>query len=75
MPMMITTPITCQNTEMLLRSATRCDEKMLIIAWSARMIANTQKISERTWWVSAKLTKPRSQPQRPNRLVKKNART
>ncbi len=26
MPMMITTPITCHQTEMLLNRATRCDE-------------------------------------------------
>src|SRR5215212_10468726 len=44
-PMMITTPTQCQNTEMLLNSATRCDEKMLIMACKARITTKTMKIS------------------------------
>src|SRR5215208_7841063 len=44
-PIMISTPTQCQNTEMLLKSATRCDEKMLIIACSARITTKTMKIS------------------------------
>ena len=46
---------------------------MLIRAWRIRISTNTQKISASTCASSAKLTKPRSQPQRPNREVAKNA--
>ena len=45
--MITSTPTQCQNTEMLLNSATRCDEKMLIIACRTRITTKTTKISSR----------------------------
>src|SRR5215212_371110 len=67
-PMMISTPTQCQNTEMLLNSATRCDEKMLIIACSARITMKTMKISPSDT-ESAKL-RMKSRPQRLKTNVK-----
>ena len=72
---MITAPTTCHQTEMLVNNAINRWEKMLIMACSARMTAYNQKISWMMCWSSAKLMKPRSQPQRPNSWVRKNART
>src|SRR6185503_5965980 len=62
--MITTTPTQCQNTEMLLKSATRCDEQMLIIAWRNRMITNRMKISP-SETASAKF-RMKSTPQRLN---------
>ena len=36
-PMTIAAPATCHHTEMLLITASRCDEKMLMVADNARM--------------------------------------
>ena len=41
--------------------------------WTIRISTKSQKISASTCASSAKLTKPRSQPQRPNRECMKNA--
>ncbi len=35
-------PATCHHTEMLLMTASRCDEKMLMVAETARMARNIQ---------------------------------
>src|SRR5215212_5237081 len=67
-PMMIRTPTQCENTEMLLNSATRCDEKMLIIAWRNRITMKTMKISPSDT-ESAKF-RMKSRPQRLNTNVK-----
>ena len=37
-------PATCHHTEMLLMTASRCDEKMLISADTARMTTNNMKV-------------------------------
>ena len=63
--MITTTPATCQNTEMLLNSATRCEEKMLTMAWTTSSTANTIQISPSVA-LSAKLMKPRSRLHRLN---------
>src|SRR5262245_42057611 len=67
-PMITSTPTQCQNTEMLLNSATRCDEKMLISACRQRITRKTQKISCSDT-ASAKL-KMKSTPQRLKTNVK-----
>ena len=63
--MITATPTTCTNTETLLSSATRCEEKMLIAACSARMTTKTAKISS-SEALSANVMKPRSSPHRLN---------
>ena len=60
------TPSTCHQTEMLLNTATRCDEKMLMRACRSRTTTKTMKISSSAA-PSAKLMKPRSTPNRPER--------
>ena len=37
-------PATCHHTETLLMTASRCDEKMLMIAEAARMITNRMNV-------------------------------
>ena len=37
-------PATCHHTEMLLMTASRCDEKMLMSAETARMTTNMMKV-------------------------------
>ena len=66
--MITKTPTQCQNTEMLLNSATRCDEKMLIIACRIRITTKTMKISPSDT-ASAKF-RMKSSPQRLNTNVK-----
>src|SRR5215210_3782693 len=68
-PMITSTPTQCQNTEMLLKSATRCDEKMLIIACRIRITTKRMKISVSDT-ESAKFMIPRSSPQRLNTKLK-----
>ena len=43
--MITATPTTCHETEMLLITASRCVRMMLIVAWIARMIANSRNVS------------------------------
>src|SRR5689334_10156470 len=40
-------PITCHHTEMLLMTASRCDEKMLISATTTRITMNSTKVRVR----------------------------
>src|SRR5215204_3022570 len=67
--MITSTPTQCQNTEMLLKSATRCDEKLLIIACRIRITTKTMKISVSDT-SSAKLMTPRSNAHRLKTNVK-----
>jgi len=52
---MTATPNTCQNTEMLLNRATSGELKMLISAWTTRMITNSRNVSWSTCALSPKL--------------------
>src|SRR3954463_10886673 len=56
------TPATCQKTEMLLKSATRGEEKMLISAWMIRMTVNSRNVSDMMCAVSPQLANPRFSP-------------
>ncbi len=60
--MMTTTPNTWTNTEMLLVIASRWVRMMLIVAWIARMIAKSRKVSPRMCSESPKLTPKISTP-------------
>ena len=60
--MITTTPITWTNTETLLVIASRWVRMMLIVAWIARMIANSRKVSPRMCSASPKLTPTISTP-------------
>ena len=44
MRMTAAAPATCHHTEMLLMTASRCDEKMLMVADSARMITKMMNV-------------------------------
>jgi hypothetical protein len=63
--MITATPMTCHHTEMPLKRATRCDEKMLSVAWRARRTTKTAKTSSREI-ASAKSMIPRFRPHRLN---------
>src|SRR3954468_15990828 len=56
------TPNTCQNTEMLLNSATSGEEKMLISACSVRITTKSRNVSLMMCAVSPQSAKPRFSP-------------
>ena len=63
-PTITATPNTCQPTEMLLKSATSGEEKMLISAWASRITTNSTNVSPRMPEASEKSMTPRFTPNR-----------